>query len=126
MSLKSVATGLQHVGIPTNDLEKTIAFYTALGFEVAHRADNNGEKVAFLQLGDLVVETYANGRAVGRAGAVDHIALNVTDIGEARRIADGMGLNVIEEGKLPFWERGVEYFTFTGPNGEKIECCQKK
>ena len=121
MAFSRIATGLQHIGVPTNDIEKTIQFYTALGFEVAHRADNKGELVAFLKLGDLVIETYQNGRAVGQAGAVDHIAINVTDVDEARRIADAMRLEVIEEGQLPFWDNGVKYFTILGPNREKLE-----
>ena len=121
MAFSHIATGLQHIGVPTNDIEATIAFYVSLGFEVAHRADNNGELVAFLRLGDLTIETYQNFKAVGEAGAVDHIAINVTDVDEARRIADGMGLTVIEEGQLPFWENGVKYFTILGPNREKLE-----
>ena len=121
MAFSRIATGLQHIGVPTNDIENTIQFYTALGFEVAHRADNKGELVAFLKLGDLVIETYQNGRAVGQAGAVDHIAINVTDVDEARRIADAMRLEVIEEGQLPFWDNGVKYFTILGPNREKLE-----
>ena len=121
MSFSEIATGLQHIGVPTNDLARTIEFYTALGFEVAHRADNGGEAVAFLRLGDLMIEFYQNGRAVGAAGAVDHIAVNVTDVARAREIADAMGLEVIEEGALPFWENGVKYFTILGPNREKLE-----
>lgn len=121
MSFSKLATGIQHIGVPTNDIEKTIAFYEAMGFENVHQKDNNGEMVAFLKLGDLVIETYQNGKAVGRAGAVDHIAINVIDVEEARRIADGMGLEVIEEGQLPFWSNGVKYFTILGPNREKIE-----
>ena len=121
MSFSRIATGLQHIGVPTNDIENTIRFYTALGVTVAHRADNNGELVAFLKLGDLMIETYQNGKAVGAAGAVDHIAINVTDVEEARRIADAMKLEVIEEGQLAFWENGVRYFTILGPNREKLE-----
>ena len=121
MAFSKIATGLQHIGVPTNDMASTLAFYTALGFEVAHQTENNGELVAFLKLGDLMIETYQNGKAVGEAGAVDHIAINVTDVQEARRIADGMGLEVIEEGKLPFWQNGVQYFTILGPNREKLE-----
>ncbi len=121
MAFSKIATGLQHIGVPTNDIEATLRFYTALGFEVAHRADNNGEQVAFLRLGDLTIETYQNGKAVGQAGAVDHIAINVTDVDEARRIADAMKLEVIEEGQLPFWTNGVKYFTILGPNREKLE-----
>ena len=121
MSFSKLATGIQHIGVPTNDIEKTIAFYEALGFENVHQKDNNGEMVAFLKLGDLVIETYQNGRAVGRAGAVDHIAINVTDVEAARRIADEMGLEGIEAGQLPFWSNGVKYFTILGPNQEKLE-----
>ena len=122
MAFTSIATGLQHIGVPTNDMARTLAFYTALGFEVAHQTENNGEKVAFLKLGDLMIETYENGKAVGQPGAVDHIAINVTDVGEARRIADEMGLEVIEENTLPtFWENGVRYFIILGPNREKLE-----
>ncbi len=121
MAFKAIATGLQHIGIPTNDIEETIRYYSALGFEVAHRTTCNGDPVAFLKLGDLMIETYQNNQAAGRAGAVDHFAINVTDIKEARRIADGMGLNVIEEGVLAFWTNGVQYFTVLGPNSEKIE-----
>lgn len=122
MAFSKITTGLQHIGLPTNDIEKTIEFYKALGFEVAYQTVLNGETpVAFLKLGDLVIETYQNGQAVGAAGAVDHIAMNVTDVIEARRIADSMGLNVIEEGELPFWANGVKYFTILGPNNEKLE-----
>ena len=121
MAFRKIATGLQHIGIPTNDIEKTIDFYVSLGFEVAHRALNGDEKVAFLRLGDLTIETYQNGKAVGQSGAVDHVAINVTDVDEARRIADAMGLEVIEEGQLPFWDNGVKYFTVLGPNREKVE-----
>ena len=121
MRICDISTGLQHVGIPTNDIAKTIAFYEALGFRIVHRKDNRGEDVAFLKMGDLVLEIYQNHKAVGISGAIDHIALNVTDVEEARRIADGLKLDVIEEGQLPFWENGVRYFTVRGPNGEKVE-----
>ena len=121
MRICDISTGLQHVGIPTNDIAKTIAFYEALGFRIVHRKDNWGEDVAFLKMGDLVLETYQNHKAVGISGAIDHIALNVTDVEEARRIADRLKLDVIEEGQLPFWENGVKYFTILGPNQEKIE-----
>ena len=62
MDLKSYTTGIQHIGIPTNDLEKTIDFYQKLGFEVTLRTINKeaNEQVAFLKLKTLVIETYEN------------------------------------------------------------------
>ena len=35
MNLKDQMNGIQHVGVPTNDIETTIKFYEALGFEIA-------------------------------------------------------------------------------------------
>ena len=59
MDLKNYSTGIQHIGIPTNDIEKTIAFYKELGFETALQTINKeaDEKVAFLKLKTLVIET---------------------------------------------------------------------
>lgn len=60
MNLQDNATGFQHIGFPTNDLQETIAFYEKLGFSVALRTYNEeaGEAVAFLQLGNLMLEIY--------------------------------------------------------------------
>ena len=121
MTFRDISTGLQHIGMPTNDIEKTIGFYEALGCEVAFRANNKGEEVVFLRLGDLTIEAYQNFRAAKVNGAWDHVAINVTDVRKARRLADGLGLEVIEEGELPFWDNGVRYFTVLGPNREKVE-----
>ena len=84
MNLQTYTTGIQHIGIPTNDIEKTIEFYKTLGFEIALQTINEeaGEKVAFLKLKTLVIETYENKQAKLTSGAIDHIAINVKDIEE--------------------------------------------
>ena len=55
MDLKTYTTGIQHIGIPTNDIEKTIAFYQKLGFEIALQTVNEeaDEKVAFWKVWSL-------------------------------------------------------------------------
>ena len=82
MNLKTYTTGIQHIGIPTNDIEKTIEFYQKLGFEIALRTVNEeaNEKVAFLKQETLVIETYENKAARMESGAIDHVAINVKDI----------------------------------------------
>lgn len=121
-------TGLQHIGIPTNDLEATIAFYETFGFQVAFQTVNEaaGERVAFLRMGDVMVETYENKQAALVNGALDHVALNVTDIEKVFRMAKEKGFCILDEEIqfLPFWENGVKFFTLTGPNKEKIEFSQ--
>ena len=128
MDLKTYATGIQHIGIPTNDIEKTIAFYQKLGFEIAFQTINEEakEKVAFLKLGTLVVETYENKRAKMKNGAIDHVAINVKDIEEVYRYIEENQMNTTNDiiHYLPFWEKGVRFFTIEGVNKEKVEFSQ--
>lgn len=117
------------LGVPTNDLEKTVAFYETIGFqpvlEIVNEAAN--ERVTFLQLKNLVIETYENHAAVGKPGAIDHIALDTTDVEAAFAAAKEAGLTMLDDEihGLPFWANGVKFFTVEGPNGEKVEFCQK-
>jgi len=128
VKLQNFVTGIQHVGIPTDDIEKTIAFYCGLGFQVAFRTINKSanEQVAFLRLKNLTIETYETHCASNKAGAVDHIALDVSDINAVfQEIKAGGYLMLDKEIQfLPFWENGVRFFTIEGPNAEKIEFSQ--
>lgn len=127
MDIKDFCSGIQHLGIPTNDIEKTIRFYEQLGFKVALKTSNNGETVAFLQMQNLVIETYENRTAVMRAGAIDHIALDVKNIDALFELVKTKQFPMLDEqvNSLPFWENGVKFFTIVGPNKEKIEFCEK-
>lgn len=121
-------TGLQHIGLPTNDMEKTIAFYEGLGFTVALRTVNEAanEQVAFLRLKNVTIETYQNGAAAGKPGAIDHIALDVDDVDAVFELLRAQEYTLLDPAVqfLPFWERGVRFFTILGPNGEKVEFSQ--
>ena len=107
MDLKNYSTGVQHIGIPTNDIDKTVEFYHKLGFETAFETVNEeaNEKVVFLKLGTLVVETYENHAAKMEHGAIDHVALDVRDIEEIFRYINEAGLNSTQDTIhfLPFW-----------------------
>lgn len=119
--------GIQHLGLPTADMDRTVAFYERLGFAVAYRTLHNSLPVCFLQGNGITVEAYQTDGATGRAGAIDHLALDVADIGEALQTVTSLGLAPLKGGvrSLPFWERGVRYFTVEGPNAEKIEFSQQ-
>ncbi len=58
MAIKDDITGIQHVGIPSVDLDKTIAFYESLGFEEAGLFHNGENRCAFMRFGNLTIETY--------------------------------------------------------------------
>lgn len=126
--IQKYVTGLQHIGIPTNDLEATVAFYGMLGFQVAFRTVNEAakEEVAFIRMGDVTIEAYENKQAALVNGALDHIALNVTDIEQVFKAAKEKGLCSLDKEIqfLPFWENGVKFFTVLGPNKEKVEFSQ--
>ncbi len=127
ITLKQNITGLQHIGIPVSDLQTTTAYYQRLGFELIFDKvfDDNGSQghACFLRHGDLVLEVYQCATPAGRAGAVDHIALNVQDIEKAYQDINDMGLNNTGDTIhfLPFFAHGVKFFTIEGPDAEKVE-----
>lgn len=130
MESKIGIVGIAHVGLPTNDLEETKAFYQRLGFSVILETYNEKakEKVAFLQLGNYCIESFENKQAVMRDGAYQHVALDVTDIESMYQNICADGYEVITAGieELPFWDNGVKFFMIKGPNQERIEFCQKQ
>ena len=119
--------GLQHIGLPVNDSKKTRAFYESLGFNVVYETDNGDEHVVFLEQKGLVLETYQNGRAAMVDGAWNHVALDVDDVEAALREREKLGYLPLEGSIqfLPFFGKGVRFFTILGPDHEKIEFNQK-
>ena len=110
-------------------MEASVRFYKALGFELEYQTLNEkaDEKVSFLTLGNLTMEVYENRKAAMAVGAIDHVALDVTDIDTVFENIKREGFMLLdnEVQSLPFWEHGVKFFTIMGPNKEKIEFCEK-
>ena len=128
MGIKENFTGLQHIGIPTNDIDGMISFYQIIGFETVLKTLNKeaNEAVAFLKLGNLVIEAYENHNAKMIDGSINHFAVNVKSIDAAYRFICENDLNNTNDEihYLPFWENGVKFFTILGPNMERIEFSQ--
>lgn len=126
--MKANMTGIQHIGIPTQKMDETIQFYQNLGFEIAYQTINqeNGARVSFLKLGNLIIETYEEKTVKMEYGSIDHLAIDVTDIEEVYKEICDKGLNNLQDEIhfLPFWENGVRYFKIDGPNKESIEFSQ--
>lgn len=134
MLLKGNLQGLQHIGIPVTNLERSKAFYVQLGFVEVMRTNLPGTpepiQVAMMRHEGLTIELYqlAGEERLALAkrsdGHVDHIALDVLDIEQAYSEIRAEGLEILEDPApvhLPFWERGVKFFTIRGPDGEKVE-----
>jgi len=120
--LKKYAKGLQHIGIPTNDVEKTVRFYESLGLETYYRKQDDKFDVAFMRLGSFVIETY-KGEVLERTGAIDHITIDVTDIGAVFELVKEGGYKLLDKEiiTLDFFEKGCSYFIIEGPNRERVE-----
>ena len=125
--MENYITGLQHIGIPTGDIEATIAFYESLGFKKTYETRNENVRVVFLELKGVVIETYESEAPVGKTGAIDHITLDVTDIDAVFELAKQKGYTLTEGGGinfLPFWDNGIKYIMLEGPNKERVELTQ--
>jgi len=127
--IEDVVTGIQHIGIPTGNMEATAAFFAALGFRETYRTviKDKNQLVRFFSLKNVVIEAYTVPEPTARSGAIDHFTLNVTDIERAYELVRNAGFTSIE-GEiccLPFFDSGVRYFTVEGPDKEKVEFNQK-
>lgn len=124
--MKDYATGIQHVGIPTKDMDATKKFYEDLGFEAAFETVNDEARVCFLKMYNLVMEVYESEDAAEKIGAIEHVAIDVTDIEQVYKEICDKNMNTLQDEIhfLPFWDNGVRFFTIKGPNEEKIEFSQ--
>ena len=129
MELGDYCTGIQHIGIPTDDMDKTVSFYQSIGFREALGTVNEKEhaRVEFLQNGNLMLETYESKNVSRKTGAIDHFCIDVKDMKKVYEYLKSHGFQMLETEIqfLPFWEHGVQFINILGPNGEKIEFSQK-
>ena len=127
-NISDFCSGVNHIGVPTLDYNKSVAFYEGLGFKKASTKVNpNGQQVAFMQCGNLIVETYDKEGAAMKTGAIHHIAVDVHNIDELYQIIKAKGYTFIQDKvtPLPYWEKGIKYFSIEGPNKETIEFCER-
>ena len=127
MSIRDTVTGVQHVGIPTTDLEGTIAYYERLGFECLGIYPNGEDRCTFLRLNNLTLEVWTMDPTPMENGAINHFALDSTDIEASFAEAQKLGLN-FAEGSIQhidtFRSNAIRYFNVPSPNHEIIEKSQ--
>ena len=110
--------------------EKTKLHVYNWGVNIADGSDDYIDVIAEFEEAypeiDVIYDTYESNEATGKPGAIDHLALKARDIEAAFEAVKALGYDLVNEQIefLPFWDRGVRYFTFYGPNREKIEFSQ--
>lgn len=118
--------GISHIGIPTQDYENSVSRYNLLGFSLINEENNAGNRVGFFELNNLLLEVYEE-PVNPVAGAINHIAIETDDVDAAFAFVKSTDFELIDQKimSLPFWNHGIRYFNFYGPNHEVLEICQK-
>ncbi|MBN0987661.1 VOC family protein [Amphritea pacifica] len=131
--LENNFNGLQHIGIPVTDIQRSITFYRRLGFTVVMEKtfpEGDGETTAvMMHRAGVIIELYQLPQSQleeienRRDGSVDHIAFSVSNIQAAFDEMKAAGEDIIEAAPihLDFWQNGCQYFAIRGPDGEKLE-----
>ncbi|HEX2395658.1 MAG TPA: VOC family protein, partial [Bacteroidales bacterium] len=122
-----------HIGIPVTNLERSVEFYSSLGFAKIHSShvdESSGRVlVAFMEQRGVIIELYQVTEPEREKirtrtdGHIDHIAFDVEDADEAFLELSKAGFELIQDKPvfLNFWKRGCKYFAIRGPDGEKLE-----
>src|SRR5690606_8727783 len=121
---------LEHIGIRTDDMDRSIQFYTeVLGMKLVERVPlDETTELAFLSFPgqeDVQVELIARsieGMAV--EGLVNHLALTVEDIDAVINKLKQHGVVISDEWPKTILD-GRKIAFFNGPSGEKLELFQK-
>lgn len=128
-----------HAAVSVRDLEKSIQFYGALGYEQVFRydSDDGTKSIANLQLGDSFLELFYYSKNADKppvdfayANNVDeigvkHIALRVNDINEALVDLKQKGLT---DGNVEIknGDTGATFFFIQDPDGIWVEFIEEK
>ncbi len=124
MSFSDYYSGVQHIGIPTKNLEIAESFWTKLGFKKT--GDFPVGNVIFMQRDNLVIETWQQDEVAGKPGAINHISMDTTNADKAFVAAKAEGFKLIdtEVQHLAFWEKGIKFFNIEGPDAVIVEFCE--
>lgn len=130
--------GWSHLALKAEDISRSVHFYEKLGFQRC--ADGYLDTpdgrliIQFIEYRGFQMELIQVGPALSKrlreqnSGAIDHVAFEVQDVDEAflwcRRAGFCMETQLIKE--LSLFEHGVRFFMVAGPDGERIEFCEKK
>jgi len=113
---------LHHAGVYVANLERSIAFYQAVfGLAVAERFAFGAEQIAFLAVGTARLELIEASGAPRHTGIVDHVALEVDDLGPLLPHLRAHGVTLLDEVPVSVPELNARILFCTGPDGERIE-----
>ncbi len=132
MNHKPLSLGLHHIGMRSENLDKSLSFYVdGLGMSIALEFDwENGGRAVLLDMGNNGYLEISNDGGPEPLGRLTHLALEVEDCEEAFRRAVASGgipkgmphRSLVIQAKPAPWELISVYVI--GPDGEEIEFVQ--
>jgi len=125
---------LDHVAITTRNVEETLDFYKALGFEEVERFSKDATKIVNIKYGDLAIDVCSFAEIIDtekednvldeiRKTQINHIGFKVEDMYKfAEFLKDKLDIDLkINEGSF------VKYYAFIkDPNGVVLEFVEKR
>ena len=122
--------GFGHIGIDTNDISESIAFYEKIGgklrYHTVRKSSEGKEKhLALMSYAGVELELIQGFDPKPlREGIVTHFAVNVRDVAAAGKALQEIGINTFETAEKKYISDlfgGIDVWTFTGPSGERIQ-----
>ena len=129
--------GLAHIGIPTSDLEQSIAFYKSLGFKIiVDKKEMEGNNFIFMECSGVTIglpqslnEDVRKSAGTKGAGNIDHFALLVDDLEDTKKELEDAGVHFAIEGisVTETWTpKSCRCIMVYGPDHVKIEFVEMK
>jgi lactoylglutathione lyase len=112
---------LHHLGITVSDLDQSIRFYTSLfGFRLVEQGVHEGAPIAFITLGDGLVELVEG----APRPTEHHLALQVADLAAEVSRLNAAGVTLLD--RTPTQAFNGWWIAFVaGPDGEWIELVEQ-
>jgi lactoylglutathione lyase len=117
---------VDHIGIRVKNMALSKAFYAdVLGGELLEEVDLGDTQLAFFRCGTTTLELICKPvHSFVPNGVIQHIAFTVENLdAEMARLQDA-GVQFLSTEPIPFREGQIIFFT--GPDGERLELCQKE
>jgi lactoylglutathione lyase len=115
-----------HIGLRVTDLDRSLAFYTAVGYQVVGSVPETPiGRLTMLKLPDdefATVELVHDGDPVDRGTDVSHLVVQVESMTDTLGALAGHGIEPVAPGQER--EDGLKTAFITDPDGRRIELVQ--
>jgi lactoylglutathione lyase len=115
-----------HVGLRVTDLARSLAFYTAIGYEVVGGVPETSiGRLTMLKLPDdefVTVELVHDGRPVDRGTDMSHLVVQVESMADTLAVLAGQGIEPVAPGQKS--DDGLRTTLIADPDGRRIELVQ--